>query len=61
MWKEGGKRKLLAKNELIPVRSSSLRGTEGPLGLITSVRADQVIPGWQVKGYIPGGWRLQLD
>ena len=35
MWKEGGKRKLLAKNELIQVRSSSVRGTEEPLGLIT--------------------------
>ena len=45
MWKEGGKRELLAKNELSQARSSSVRGTEEPLGLITSVRADQVIPG----------------
>lgn len=56
----GQKKEIISKECIASDKVAFLKGMEGPSGEVTSLCADQLIPGCLSKSYIPGGLRWQL-
>ena len=62
----GWKEEIISKERIISGKVAFLEGMEGTVQetislVLTSEKFNLEIPGWLVKGYIPGGLKLQLD